>query len=557
MTKGRFGFITKRLTTNLTVFTVTVVGLVGAATPAVAGAATPAYRSGAASANTAKDAAAAMAGRTPAQTQTSWRAGPTLRPRLSAPLGTLRTAAAVTAGPVRPRTTVASGSSVTFDGLSNTASRVPADPDVAASGSYVFEIAEPDFQIFSTSGQALTAPTPSHALWAPMNNACSLSDTGDWSQVLYDQPAGRWVYARSIHPTVGGVTYSVECLAVSQTSDPTGSWYLYSLGFASGAPYSDYPQFAAWSDAYFLATNMWSGSGGSGTFEGDQIIAFNRAQMLAGQPVQTVERRASSQYETLVPATLEGGNLPPAGTPEYLLGGPSDFESSGSSIEVFTVDVNFASPGSSIWNGPYNVPVTPFNLRTCHAAAYACAPQPGTSVKLQAFTDNIMLPVGYRNLGSYQSITASFAVNHNNVDGIQWLELRNTGNGFTLYQQGIYGPTSAARYNESIAMDGTGDIALAYSISSSSIYPSLAYTGRSSSDPLGAMTLPETMLWSGTGSQTSTPRWGDASYLAAAPDGCTFWYAGEYYPTTSASAWHTRIGSFRYPGCTAAAVASR
>ncbi|HLI24771.1 MAG TPA: hypothetical protein VKU91_07430 [Acidimicrobiales bacterium] len=541
MKKGHFSRAGQRLATNLVIFAVGVAALTGAASPA--------YSFGKPSLGMAKDATQAIVARAPAGGGRGWSSGPTLTSRLSAPLRPLRPTSATASG-MHLAAATSSGTAVTFDGLSNTASRLPADPDVAANGSYVVEIAEPDFQIFSTSGQPLTAPTASNSLWAPMHNACSVASTGDWSQVLYDQPAGRWVYARSIHPTVGGVTYSTECLAVSQTSDPTGSWYLYSLGIGAGAPYSDYPQFAVWSNAYFLATNMWSGSGGSGTYEGDQVVAFDRAEMLAGQPVQTVRMTTTSRYETLVPATLEGGTLPPAATPEYLLGGPSDFESTGSSIEVFTVDVNFASPGASSWSGPYYVPVIPYNLKVCSAAGDACAAQPGTTVKLQAFTDNVMLPVGYRNLGAYQSITASFAVAHNNVDAIEWLELRNSGNGFGLYQQGVYSPTSAARYNESIAMDGAGDIALAYSLSSSSIYPSLAYTGRAPTDPPGAMTLPETVLWSGTGSQTSTSRWGDASYLAVAPDGCTFWYAGEYYPTSSASGWHTRIGSFQYPGCT-------
>ena len=32
-------------------------------------------------------------------------------------------------------------------------------------------------------------------------------------------------------------------------------------------------------------------------------------------------------------------------------------------------------------------------------------------------------------------------------------------------------------------------------------------------------------------------------------DDCTFWYTNEYYVTTNAWDWTTRIGSFRFPGC--------
>jgi hypothetical protein len=31
---------------------------------------------------------------------------------------------------------------------------------------------------------------------------------------------------------------------------------------------------------------------------------------------------------------------------------------------------------------------------------------------------------------------------------------------------------------------------------------------------------------------------------------CRFWYVNEYYQTTSARGWQTRIAAFRLPGCT-------
>jgi hypothetical protein len=52
---------------------------------------------------------------------------------------------------------------------------------------------------------------------------------------------------------------------------------------------------------------------------------------------------------------------------------------------------------------------------------------------------------------------------------------------------------------------------------------------------------------------STNSRWGDYSSMTIDPDGCTFWYTGEYYdahPTTKADDdWLTRIGSFQLPGC--------
>lgn len=471
-----------------------------------------------------------------------WEAGPTLRPRLSMPVRAL--APTRTAALAVPLTTGTS----TFEGLGNTAGRLPANPDVAASDTAVFEVANPNFQIFSTSGVALTGPASTSQLWAPLGGSCATLINGDWSQVIFDEMAGRFVYAMTVHPVTGTRTDSLECLAVSQTSDPTGAYYLYAVPIAQGSPYSDYPQFAVWSDAYYVAANLWTGHGGSGKFVADRLIAVDRAAMLAGQPVRTIRATLGSAYETFVPTTVEGATPPPAGSPEFLLGGPNDFKTNGSSIQMFTAHINFSTPSASSLTGPVTIPVSPYNLKACSTSP-GCARQPGTTVKLQAWTDNLMPPVGYRNFGSYQSIVGSFGVNAGGTDGLQWFELRNPLPPTQVYQQGVYAPDSSARYVGSMAMDGSGDIALAYSLSSASIYPSLAYTGRAATDPLGALTAPEQIMWAGSGSQTGAPRWGDASYLAIAPDGCTFWYANTYYPTTSASGWHTRIGSFQYPGC--------
>jgi hypothetical protein len=112
----------------------------------------------------------------------------------------------------------------------------------------------------------------------------------------------------------------------------------------------------------------------------------------------------------------------------------------------------------------------------------------------------------------------------------------------------------------SLAVDKNGDMAVGYSVSSSSMYPALRYSGRLAGDPLSQLTQGETTLVQGQGYQCCTfsdgstnSRWGDYSTMTIDPDGCTFWYTGEYYdaqPTTKADDdWLTRISSFQLPGC--------
>jgi hypothetical protein len=135
------------------------------------------------------------------------------------------------------------------------------------------------------------------------------------------------------------------------------------------------------------------------------------------------------------------------------------------------------------------------------------------------------------------------------IAGIRWMEVRNTGSGWELYQEGTFSPDNHWRWMGSIAMDSVGNIALGYSVSSSTLFPSIRYTGRMNGDPLGEMTIAERGIWNGTGSQTAGwkgGRWGDYSAMAADPTVIgKFWYTQEYIVSDD---WRTRIASFSWAG---------
>ena len=102
----------------------------------------------------------------------------------------------------------------------------------------------------------------------------------------------------------------------------------------------------------------------------------------------------------------------------------------------------------------------------------------------------------------------------------------------------------------SIAMDKAGNIAVGYSVSSGTVYPSIRYTGRASADPLGTLQA-ESTIKAGGGSQTGNlHRWGDYSSLTVDPvDDCTFFYTTEYEKSSGSFNWSTWINSFKFPGC--------
>ena len=101
----------------------------------------------------------------------------------------------------------------------------------------------------------------------------------------------------------------------------------------------------------------------------------------------------------------------------------------------------------------------------------------------------------------------------------------------------------------SIAQDKIGDIALGYSLASSTVWDSIAATGRMPTDPLGQMEA-EVLLVNGTGSHSVDDGWGDYSSMAIdGADGCTFWYAQEYYMIPDSQAWQTQLTSFKFNAC--------
>jgi hypothetical protein len=119
-----------------------------------------------------------------------------------------------------------------------------------------------------------------------------------------------------------------------------------------------------------------------------------------------------------------------------------------------------------------------------------------------------------------------------------------------VIQQGTYSATADSRWMGSIAMDKVGDVAVGYSTSSGSVFPSVRITGRRPTEPLGTLQA-ETNLKSGSGSQTrSLHRWGDYSALSVDPiDDCTFFYTNEYEKASGSFNWSTWISSFKFAGC--------
>jgi hypothetical protein len=417
----------------------------------------------------------------------------------------------------------------------------PPDTNGEVGATQYVQIVNEGFQVFDKStGASVFGPVGISTLWSGFGGVCQSNGSGD-PVALYDQISNRWV----ISQFAGVGVPTDECIAVSTTSDATGSYYRY--GFHLGTNFFDYPKLAVWPDAYYMSMNVFNSSGTA--FLGPQPFAFDRAAMIGGGPATVITPgiTGGSSEETYLPADLDGSIMPPAGAPHTFVEWPS-----GSPLvhKVWHFHVDFATPANSTFTLFTTVPAAGFT-QLC-TLTRSCVPQLGTTSGLDAIADRLMFRLAYRNFGDHESVVGNYTVGSGGVAGIRWFELRNVSNGpVTMYQQSTYQPDSTWRWMGSAAMDSAGNLAIGYSASSASINPQIRYSGRLASDPLNTLAQGEATLFAGTGSQIGTSnRWGDYSDLTVDPvDDCTFWYTQEYYATTSQFNWRTRIGSFKFPSC--------
>ncbi len=390
-------------------------------------------------------------------------------------------------------------------------------------------------QVWDKTGTSLMGPVAINTLWTGFGGSCETRNDGD-PVVMYDQLADRWLISQFTDAT----PFS-ECIAISTTPDPTGAYHRYAFAL-SPVNFEDYPKFGVWPDGYYMSANQFDNHT---TWAGPRPYVFDRAKMLLGQAAtfQTTANALGDTVAPILPADLDGSTLPPAGAPNYFLG-------FGSPMPFYEFHVDWAVPANTTFTNPTNVTNTGFT-ELCPSNK-SCVPQPGTTVGLDGLADRGMFRLAYRNFGTHQSLVGNFSVDVGaGQAGVRWYEIRNPGAGATLFQEGTYAPDATSRWMGSVAMDRDGNLAVGYSASSGTLFPSLRYAGRLANDPVGQLTRGETTLFTGLGSQTNdASRWGDYSNLTLDPiDDCTFWYTNEYNPATGDANWQTRIGSFRFPGC--------
>jgi hypothetical protein len=379
-------------------------------------------------------------------------------------------------------------------------------------------------------------PKQGNVVWQGFGGPCETFNDGD-PIVQYDQFADRWVLTQF---AVSATPYT-QCVAVSVTGDPTGSYYRYAYSY--NRDFNDFPKLGVWRDAYYITYNMFKNGR---SFAGCRVCALERDKMLVGAAARQACVQTTSNH-SILPADIDGPTLPAAGTAAPLLA------ISSTSLNFMKFTVNWAAGTGTLSASTPIAGVAAFS-RACGGGT--CIPQAGTTTQLDSLGDRLNYRLGYRKFATHESLVVNHAVTAGGGTGIRWYELRNaTGQTISsvtpvLFQQGTFAPDSGHRWMGSAAMDKTGGIAVGYNISSSAIKPSIRYAYRGPADPAGVIGNESSVL-TGPGSQTGTlTRWGDYSTISVDPvDGCTMVFTTQYIPSDGNFNWSTFIHSFKLSTC--------
>ncbi|TMC67291.1 MAG: hypothetical protein E6J13_16935 [Chloroflexi bacterium] len=384
--------------------------------------------------------------------------------------------------------------------------------------------------------------------------------------VLYDQFMDRWILSQF---TTSGLDDPSKpfwnCVAVSTTSDPTGSYYRYAFETGHFQFFPDYPKYGNWTDSYVLTTREF----GPTVEYGIGVYALEKNKMVNGEPARAVNffLDGNDPDDGLLPADVDGKQKPKTDAAVPIVGTQDDGAGYGATFDalnIWDLTVKWNSAASSTLTLKTQLPTAAFDsIFPCAPTSRDCLPQPGIVDPAQyldilSYRQRPTFRLAYRNFKDYEALVTNQSVEATpGIAGARWYEIRRTGGTYSLYQQGTHAPGDGVhRWMGSIAQDKKGDMALGYSVvNGSTVYPGIRYTGRLAGDPLGQMTLGEGTIINGSGVQTTTnSRWGDYTDMTVDPsDDCTFWYVNEYYPTSGTPddgrPWHTRIASFKLPGC--------
>lgn len=366
--------------------------------------------------------------------------------------------------------------------------------------------------------------------------------------IIYDYEADRYVFL----VIGGGLTRANISICVSETNDPLGSWLVYKVraGGIFSASFPDYPKLSVWGNSYYVTTNA------SGPF----VYAIRRDLMLSGAATTESKLFKLTDFpgggvQSTSPVTVIGQNPVAENSPAVVM---RVFDAAWTAnttdvdvLELYTVQIDWQNAANSFISAPLKLETEEYDFTLCSNDFNGsnCIPQKGVNQRLDAIGSIIYDKAQYRNFGTHESIVCTHVTDarNNGIAGARWYELRRTNANWEIYQEGTFSPDDGTyRFMSSISINDKGTVAIGYNVSSSNIHPDIAFTARNVEDAPGIMSAVETITQFGSGSQTSSNRYGDYNALVCDPVDGSFWFTANYTP--GGGRWATSIIHFEVTG---------
>jgi len=403
-----------------------------------------------------------------------------------------------------------------FTGTTDAQTSIPPDVQGAAGPTYLMEMENERVEVLSKTGTAHSTVTLTN-FWTSM----SPNEPYD-PRIRYDPYAQRWVATVDDN---GELSTSCFYIAVSETSDPTGTWQFHKIrADSTGTLWVDYPTLGFNKNWIVVTGNMFTVSGNS--YSASYLWAFDKTALYSNSVSYT--RINLGQTNTMQPAATYDSTV----ADEYMMQvvNPSSaviglYSVSGSIGSESYSTVGYAQ-GSIDWN---------FN------PASSASGQQKNSANGIDLDDSRMQSVVYRNGYIWGVHTAFLPSLSPTRASVQWWQLTTS----TLNQRGLIDDSAGgiSYAYPSVCVNSYNDALIGYSSFGSNQYASADYSFRYDCDTLN--TLESDYLYQAGGSsyyQTASGtvnRWGDYSATVVDPTNDeNFWTVQEYASSTT-NLWST------------------
>ena len=407
----------------------------------------------------------------------------------------------------------------------------PPDTQLAAGPASLAEADNDTLSVWSKTGAFVAS--------ADLNTFFSVPPTYDFSdpRVLYDLESARWFLTGMAFDKLHN---SQNYIAVSETSDPTGTWDKYLLT-TGAALVRDQPMTGVDTDKVVISWNDFSGSPpNTPTFSGQETYVLQKSDLLAGHGAQVAVFGPDTTRFRVVPAlTLTSGTAT-----EWLTYNEATCPSGcGPGITALGVVAITGTPQAA------NVVWTESDP-TFAATSKPPGPRQPSGITVTDKLDDRFISAVWQN-GSLWLSGNDACMPAGDSSTRSCLRLVEVATELTpsIVHDFDVGSNGIDLYFPAVMVDPGGDLFVAYTKSSPGIYPTAAAAISGAASPASFMT--ELILAAGQTSYLFAPnnRWGD--YSAAAPDPTDpsrIWVTAEYQASAADPAdWGTATAELTLP----------